>query len=393
MRKREPGMHICLADHGYENFSLHPHLERLSATGALTEVFDTIIARKQEVDRVLPRLIEMVAEGRGPKGLVSANDFVAAEVHPASALPVPPPMPAFTPEPIFWTRLSARACYWSRCTFCVQNAKHGEATAPMQAEIAETLERLERLKVAGYKTFIFSDEALSPALLKHFCRGLLERGLELTWACRCKLELGHTPELFRLMREAGCYEVLFGLESISPRTQRLMGKFVAGLDEARIREIMRTASEAGLGIHINLIGGFPGDTAQELAASVDFLAAALATARNATFLLNEFALFSDSPILRDAESFGLTPIVGEGDMPTQYSYRVRPELCGEASRVQQLIPVFRRQLNLRLGWSRWRQTPGVIAALHLYFVSGHGAIFKSQPYNAFSNPLHDANGG
>jgi hypothetical protein len=172
-----------------------------------------------------------------------------------------------------------------------------------------------------------------------------------------------------------------------------MGKFVAGLDAGRINEILNAANQAGLGVHVNLIGGFPGDSAAELAASVDFLAANLALAQNATFLLNQFELFPDSRVLRESEAFGLIPIAGSGDMPARYSYQMLPELANQAWEVSQLIPTFRRRLYLQLGWRRWGATPGADAALHLYFVSGHGAVFKSQSKNAFSNPLHDANGG
>ncbi len=193
------------------------------------------------------------------------------------------------------------------------------------------------------------------------------------------------------MRAAGCYEVLFGLESISPRMQKLMGKFVEGLDSCRVRGIFSATSAAGLGMHVNLIGGFPGDTPHDLEESVDFLVESLGSARNATFHLNRFELFPGSPILRDAQAFGVTPITCDGDMPDHFDYQIAPELADDAMNVRRLIPLARRRLQTELGWTRWGSGPAVDTALYFYFVSGHGAIFKSQPENVFSNPFQAGN--
>jgi hypothetical protein len=94
---------------------------------------------------------------------------------------------------------------------------------------------------------------LPPALLQHLSQDVLERGLAFRWSCRSKLELAHTPELFRLMRRAGCFEALYGLETVSPRMQRRMSKYVEGLDAGRVRSLYRATAEAGLGLHVNLI--------------------------------------------------------------------------------------------------------------------------------------------
>lgn len=390
LRQREPQMYVCLADHGYENFSLHSHMARLGTTGALERIFDGIIQRRDDRDLVLPELIEAAAVGRARKGFLTAG---AAKPTAWTRFDAPSPLQTFSPQPIFWTRLSERRCYWSRCTFCVQNNKYDDPRPPALTDVANALDRLESLAAQNYKSFIFADEALPPAFLKDFCRGVMEGRLKLAWSCRCKLELGQTPELFASMRAAGCYEVLFGLESVSPRMQRLMGKFVKGLGARQIKGILRAASAAGLGIHVNLIGGFPGDTPRELQASVDFLVDTLAPQRNATFLLNRFELFPDSPILHNPEAFGVIPIARSGDMPDRYDFEVAPELAGDALEVSRLIPLLRRRLQVELGWTRWGSGSGVDTALYLYFVSGHGAIFKPQPGNVFSNPFHQGKEG
>ncbi len=218
LARNNPGMHVCLADHGYENFSLRPHLARLGAAGTLRTFFDTIIGPQDDRDVVLPALVDALAAGQLPRGVLGRGDLE----HRTGELPgqsVPPPPPTFSAEPVFWTRVSPRRCYWSRCAFCVQNDKHDDPRPPSPDEVPAALDRIASQIAAGYRTFIFSDEALAPALLRRFCQGVLVRGLRFRWSSRCRMEPNVDRELLSLMREAGCFEVLYGLESSSPPMQ------------------------------------------------------------------------------------------------------------------------------------------------------------------------------
>jgi hypothetical protein len=389
LRQEIPDIYVCLADHGYENFSLHPHISKLRISGTLMGVFDSIIESKDDRNTILPTLVECVEAGSRPRGFLTLEDFPGNK----SAMPlkfVPPPLiPTFSPEPVFWSRLSDRRCYWSRCTFCVQNEKYDNAKPPFRAEADLALDRIEGLLSAGYRTFIFSDEAVSPAFLRYFSQGIVERKLSFRWACRCKLELSHTGDLFRQIRAAGCYEVLFGLESTAPRVQKLMDKYVDGLDIKRINEIFHSMDASGIGLHINLIGGFPGETVDELNQSVDFLIESFKDLKGATFLLNQFALFPNTFIINNPQVFGIVPIVGSGDMPASYGYHVGTEGSEEACNINQTVDSLRKKLLSALGWNRFGSGPGPESAISLYFGSGHGSIFKTQEINPFANPLCD----
>jgi hypothetical protein len=391
LRESNPRMYACLSDHGYENFSLHAHIERLKASGALATVFDSVISSKDDRDSVIPALADAVAAGRTPKGFLTRKDFPEGSITgitagPVSQFHVSPPTTTFSPEPVLWTRVSNRRCYWSRCTFCVQNLKYDDPRTPSLGEIEATLIRIQAQIAAGYRNFIFTDEALSPALLGRFCKEIMRRNMKFRWACRCKLELAHTRELFEAMSAAGCYEVLYGLESISPRVLKLMDKEVEGLDRDRVKEIFRAMNGAGIGNHVNLIAGFPGDTVQDVAETVEFVIDALSCVRNATFILNRFELFPDTPVLSQPEVFGVIPADEPGDMPSYYHYRLMPELQAKAID-EGTLRELRRKLFNGLGWKAFGSGPGVRDALLLYFLSGHGSIFKTLPETAFANPL------
>lgn len=389
LRKLNEHSHICLADHGYENYSLHPYLDKLLNSRTLTNVFDTIIVSKDDRDKILPDLINAVSTGNLTRGYLTLNRLPSTPTAISNNKIISPNLiEAFTPEPIFLTRVSPRKCYWSRCTFCVQNLKYDDPSPPSLSEISSSLDQIEAHVQSGYKNFIFADEALSPALLHKFCDEIIKRNIKFRWACRCKLELSHTKDLFEKMSKAGCYEILYGLESISSRVLKLMDKHVEGLSKDRIKEILKEMSDLGIGAHVNLIAAFPGDTVDEVEETIDFIIDSLSKVKNGTFTLNRFALFPDTPIFKNPENFGLNVVGNSGDIPSRYKYSLRQDLQLQSDIVDKELGRLQNKLFSYLGWSSFNvYGQGADDAINLYLGTGHGAIFKTQPETAFANPL------
>ena len=387
LRDRNPSLQSSLIDHGHQNFTLVPHLGRLRRAGTLDSVFDSIVELKDERDAIVPALVRAVAQGRAPLGFLRAGDV--ADIGPALVPEVPPPAtPVFAPEPILWTRISMKRCYWNRCTFCVQNVKYASNRAPGVDDIDLAMDRIAAAVAAGYRIINFGDEALSPTLLERLGRRILERGIQLRWACMSKLERGHTPALFELMARSGCYEMFVGVESTSRRTLRLMDKDVEGLDAGRIRSTLKAASRAGIGLHVNLIAGFPGDTLDETRESVDTVVDALRDATNATWYVSPFMLLAGTRIADEPEAFGVKIVPNPGDMPWEYDYRLKGPMNDEALRIRDALPALNASMRTKLGWDRFGTGIGAQAAMELYFRSGHGAFFKVRSEHAFANPLH-----
>jgi Radical SAM superfamily len=387
LRTLRPAAHISLVDHGYESFSLSGAIETLRAKCSLDSVFDTVIASKDERDEVVPALLEALEGGAKPKGFIRRGDIPAASRTPAAKVTPFPVPPTFAPEPILWTRLSKRRCYWSRCTFCSQNAKFETPQAPTHTEILASLDRVAAYAEAGYRQFMFADEALSPSSLNLVADEIRRRGLRIKWACRSKMERAHTSDLFHRLGESGCFEILFGLESVSPRILKLMDKVTDGLDEERVAATFRAMTAAKVGIHVTFIAAFPSETVEEVRRTVAFVGNTLSACENATFALNHFQLFPDTPIARTPHEFGLRSISKPGDIFGPLSYKLAPALADAGENLGTELPNIRHELDAQLGWFDLEAKPGGSLGRHLYFYSGHGAIFKSRGDNPFSNPL------
>jgi hypothetical protein len=393
LRRAGSEFHACLIDHGHENFTLRPHLARLRGAGTLDRIFDTIVEAKDERDRLVPAVLRALGAGAEPRGyLTSASPVLAPFLGPASelvprssagAITRPPPVPTFMPEPVLVTRLSSRRCYWARCAFCIHNVKYDDRRVISTADVPAAVDGLETWLDAGYRIVTLNDEALAPPILAAVCDELERRQVhrrhpDFRWTCRSKLELGFGAELFRRLRAAGCVEILFGLESASERVRGLMDKTVAGLDTTRLLEIIRAAGAAGIGVHLNLIAGFPGETLEELTESLRFLVAALHDARFATYVVNEFVVFPATPVAEDPERFGIEIAQGTGDMPALIPHRPLDRWAREARWIRAKLPELRADLDQDLGWAGMTGSSDLAVARHLVFATGHGALFKAE---------------
>ncbi len=386
MRTRNPGVHLCLIDFGYEHYSLSPHLESLRAARTLDGVFDSIIASKDDRDDLVPALIEAAAEGRPARGYVTRAGVPGVRPLAASRGALPSPLPSFSPEPIIVTRLSARRCYWSRCAYCAHNNKYDDRGVPSQTEIPVALDRIEAFLAAGYRYVNFSDEALSPAMLRGLALEIKRRGVKFSWVCRSKLEHAHDEDLFALLAEAGCKEIQFGLETTSERMLRLMDKHVEGLDERAMSRAFRAMSDAGVAVHLNLLAGFPGDALADAKGSVDFVIREFPRLRGATFFLSGFALLPETPVSMTPERFGVRNISVGGDLAQACSFDLDPAIAPAVAEALEAIPSLSRRAHDELGWSGFADEAVGPTFRALYFASGHGAIFKARADNPFACP-------
>jgi nucleoside-diphosphate-sugar epimerase len=380
-----PNVHICLVDHGYENFSLSNAVDRLDASGHLEQCFDTIVARKDEIERVLLDLVESIRLGNPPKG------FLAARTKSEKSLPLKvtrkakeTPLclePSFSPAPIVQIRLSPNRCYWSRCTYCTQNAKYEGNSSPAKWQIGETISYIQKYYREGVRHFIFSDEAISPAMLLALADDILDSGMAVSWSCRCKLEKAFDDKLFAKVAIAGCQEILFGLETTSPTLLQKMDKVVDGLDDEAVARIFATMAHHQIGIHVNLISGFPGETLEEAEETIRFVIRCLRHHPNATFKLNRFTVFPNTPISQSPWMFGISELSSQGDIPVALPFRLNAECRRRTVPVMQDFERLNEMIAEGLGWQRFIGLAGGRDAFDLYSSSGHSMVFKALQEN------------
>ena len=201
-----------------------------------------------------------------------------------------------------WLKLPlAHGCYWHKCRFCDTALDYiGRYAPPRADDVVDRMVELQRR--TGLSGFHFTDEALSPVLLRQVAERLLARGVACAWWGNIRFERAFTPELARLLARAGCVAVTGGLECAHDRLLALMEKGVTLRTAART---CKAFADAGIHVHTYLMYGFPTQTAQETVDGLEFSRQLFAAGFVQSAYWHRFALTCHSPLAQMADEFGI----------------------------------------------------------------------------------------
>jgi len=164
--------------------------------------------------------------------------------------------------------VTSRGCVGS-CGFCYARGMWGGKWIGLSPKrVVESMEHVMSLDPA-VGGFLLIDDLFyaQQGRVREICRMIKERGLDLVWNCEVRADM-IDPDLLRVMRGAGCRQVLMGVETGSPRLLNLANK---NITVDRIREAARALHEADIEIYAMLVNGLPGETEEDLAATEQLL--------------------------------------------------------------------------------------------------------------------------
>ncbi len=176
-----------------------------------------------------------------------------------------PPPATYRRSPVAVVQTS-RGCN-RHCIFCFQmdrRRKTGIRTRSVENVLAEIEECLRQ----GYREIKFIDDTLAEDRDRalRLAREIRRRRLDFTWfASACVNQVD--PELLDAFREAGCWAMLFGVESGVEKNLRTIRK---GITLAQARSAVRWARAAGIRVQTTFVFGIPGETWEEGLRTIDF---------------------------------------------------------------------------------------------------------------------------
>ncbi len=189
------------------------------------------------------------------------------------------PMPArhllkmhiYRPSPANYRRLPASTMMTSRgcpykCIFCSRSIEGLAFRYHSAKRVVDEMEELQnKYKIRDVQMF---DDTFTmvPQRTEDICKGIIERGIDIGWNCMTRVDRV-TPELFRLMRRAGCYEVGFGIESGSERVLKFIKKEI---EKDQVRRSVKWAHQAGIDARGFFMIGFPTETRAEILETIKF---------------------------------------------------------------------------------------------------------------------------
>lgn len=160
--------------------------------------------------------------------------------------------------------LATRGCP-GRCTFCYR-IFGPRLRVRSGLKVAEEVKYLQ--ENFGIREICFYDDTFTVAKKQvyAFCQALEEMKIDLTWVCFSRID-SVDEDMLRCMKQAGCHQILYGVEAASPEILHNIGK--RANPELAEHKIQLT-KKAGIDVRISLMLGNPGETEQTMRETLDY---------------------------------------------------------------------------------------------------------------------------
>lgn len=160
--------------------------------------------------------------------------------------------------------LSGRGCTFT-CNFCYRMDK-GFRGRSNESILEEVKYLIDNYRISYIN---FSDELLMSSIGRtmDLCRAIIDSGLNFKWSCNGRLNYAK-PKVLKLMKEAGCVFINYGIESFDDNMLKVMNKV---LTTKQIEEGIEATLNEGISPGFNIIFGNIGETKEVLMKGVDFL--------------------------------------------------------------------------------------------------------------------------
>lgn len=163
------------------------------------------------------------------------------------------------------TVVTSRSCP-HRCTFC----SHTGYGKKYRLRSIDNLFKEIDLLVDKYKirSLFLNDElfAVDPNRIESFCNRI--KAYKLNWMIMLRVSDSLTFETLQMMKESGCSEIFYGLESADDRILKSMNKHTT---IAQIERVLKLTNEAGILITGNFIFGDPEETEETINNTINWI--------------------------------------------------------------------------------------------------------------------------
>ncbi len=160
--------------------------------------------------------------------------------------------------------MATRGCP-GKCSFCYRifgNTFRCRSGSRVAEEIFMLQEKY------GIKEVCFYDDTF-PTVKKEvisFCEEIANRKLDLTWSCFSRIDT-FDYNIFSLMKQTGCHQVMFGVESCDPTVLSMIDK---KMNVEKVRWVVNSCKAIGLEVRLAFMLGNPGETEESMEENIRF---------------------------------------------------------------------------------------------------------------------------
>lgn len=202
-----------------------------------------------------------------PRKLISELDalpFPSRQLLGDANLYLPPPA-MYRRKPVA-VLLTSRGCD-RKCIFCFQMDKERRSGIRYRS-VENVLLEIEQCLKQGFREIKFIDDTFAQDYDRamRLAWEIKARRMDFTWfASACVNQVD--KELLKSFKQAGCWAILFGVES---GVQRHLNTLRKGITLAQVCDAVRWAKEAGLKVQTSFMIGIPGETYEDALETIRF---------------------------------------------------------------------------------------------------------------------------
>jgi len=164
--------------------------------------------------------------------------------------------------------ITSRGCPFG-CIFCSTSQYWGRSWRPRSAKnVVDEIEYIIK-KFPYVNRIFFHDDTfiLDNQRAIDICNEILKRKIKITWECSGRIDR-ISKEMLLKMKEAGCTNIIYGMESGSEKILRVIDKKIT---KEQIKKAVDLTNEVGLTYHAYLMVGNPGETWETIKETVNFI--------------------------------------------------------------------------------------------------------------------------
>lgn len=167
--------------------------------------------------------------------------------------------------------LTSRGCPYD-CIFCSQAIRESYGRRLRFRNPVKVVDEIRYLKSLGANVFSFADDNFTTSAkhVNNICKAIVQSAIDIKWTAHARVD-NMTEELMLTMKEAGCIQLRFGIESGSARILKNLKKTNNGkawIDKAQ--GVFDSSKKIGLATVALFLAGSPGETEEDLEKSIRF---------------------------------------------------------------------------------------------------------------------------
>jgi anaerobic magnesium-protoporphyrin IX monomethyl ester cyclase len=169
----------------------------------------------------------------------------------------------FSRNSVMTAMITSRGCPFN-CVYC-SNFNHKPRAHSAEYVIKEIKSCID----LGINEIFVIDDTFSYDMerAKNICRGIINENIKLKWYVNTRINTVD-EELLRLLKEAGCRRVNYGIESGS---QKIINNIKKGIKLEKAKHIIKKTKAVGLDVYCFFMIGLPGETMSDIKQTFEFV--------------------------------------------------------------------------------------------------------------------------